>query len=421
MTGAQGGAVTPNAAVGTAATRIANLWWCSVPARLGRASRTLALLFVDGSYVLVWPVFAAAIVPVLFVAAFLAGALHPLMSDSLYSSSLLVLAALALPGLFGSGFGAWTVLGYALGDFVINRRAGDYVGCFDCNLAVDFARVREPMLLSYVLLAGLVVLVPFVAGTLRHQVLGRIEAAIRPSVIPRAVGQAISQGLLVMLWTTVFPPLIRPFFSWTGASPDTVAIRSVQVDGWVLIVLGAAAGACRILVESWASSRAERAAALRSCHARVNHVLPHRWPRLPLIVRAPLTGALVTLLVAGVIDDWLGAALLFVVFSLSVALRSAVGRVAPWSRLMNRVPLAIRLAVGAVASYLIGLAVVGAAGIGESFFPIVAASALAMPVMVLLLPPRTAPGAPRPGLHRRPPPAPATPAAPAAPAGGSSS
>jgi hypothetical protein len=400
---------TRPAAIVALQDKLVDLWWTRVPTALGRASRSVGLLFSDGLYVVAWPPVAAFLPPVLLLVGLVFGWLHPLADGELYSGSLLLLAAMTLIPQFGAAFGIWTGLGYVIGDFVLSRHPQASESCFLCvGVLNDIIRIREPMVLSYVLLLALIVFVPFMATTLRRVTLGRWDSGAGPWLIVRAGLQALIQGLLVLVWTNAYPPLIRPFFTWRGYFPDLPSITSVQVNGGVLVGLGIAGGLGRVLLEAWANrSQVGAAEAIRSRLAHIVGTVPRTWSRLPLVLSAAIRGALLTLLIAGLIDGWLEAALVFAVFAGSIVLRRALLRVPMWTELITRVPLVARLLIGAAASYGITTLVLENTSEQVAFYPVVISIAASVVVMALLLPSasppaRLSPGPPKPPAPNRP-------------------
>jgi hypothetical protein len=335
------------------------------------------------------------------------GWLHPLANGELYSGSLVLLILLALPGQFSAALGSWTLIGYVIGDFVLSGHSASAAACYQCNGLVDeLIRVREPMLLSYVLLFGLIAFVPFLATTLRRATVGRHPSGDLAWAALGVAVQAVVQGALVFVWTNAYPPLIRPIFTWVGSSPTIEVIAPVQTQGMVLVALGVFGGAGRALLETLVPRFSPgAAAAIATRQLRVVRAMPARAPRVAFWLSAPLGGAFLTLLTAGVIGSWLEAVLLFTVFTASFLLRRVVWRVPVWADLMRRIPLVVRLAAGAVASYAIATLVLQISSEQTSFFPLVISTALSVLVIALLLPASPTATATTTSLHGRSQPA----------------
>jgi hypothetical protein len=260
--------------------------------------------------------------------------------------------------------------------------------CYQCKGVVDeLIRVRGPMLLSYVLLFGLIAFVPFLATTLRRATIGRHARDDLPWAVVGVAVQGVIQGALVLVWTNAYPPLIRPIFTWVGSTPTIDVIQPVQAQGMVLVVLAVLGGAGRTLAEALAPRVSPSAAAAISARQlRIVRAMPARARLLPLWLSASLGAAFLTLLMAGVIGSWLEAALLFAVFTVSSLLRRFVRGLPAWAALMRRIPLVLRLAAGAGASYVIAIVVLRISSEQQSFFPLVISTALSVLVLALLLP-----------------------------------
>ena len=83
---------------------------------------------------------------------------------------------------------------------------------------------------------------------------------------------------------------------------------------------------------------------------------PPIYDRVPSAVRAIITAAISTALLAGLCATWLDAGAAFAAIALSQLVRTGA-RPLPigiWSRLMDRIPVLLRFAAGIVALYLVG-------------------------------------------------------------------
>jgi hypothetical protein len=92
---------------------------------------------------------------------------------------------------------------------------------------------------------------------------------------------------------------------------------------------------------------------------------------------------------AGLLASLVQAALLFVVLLIPLAIQALSARLAPVEWLAARVPVVLRVAVAAVAAYLIATVVVEPqVRSTASFFPMLASVTLSLMVAAVLLPHR---------------------------------
>lgn len=128
------------------AESLSRFWWVKLPLASRRLSRGLLAILLDGLYLMVWPPVAALTTPLVVVAGFLLGWLHPgsdltTQSPEAFSQSLAVLVLAVVVGAFSGHLGAGFLVGYAVGDF------------FLANTGWNVLEVRIPLLITYALLA----------------------------------------------------------------------------------------------------------------------------------------------------------------------------------------------------------------------------------------------------------------------------
>jgi hypothetical protein len=360
---------------------IARALWVRLPVAVSSVSRTLAAILADGAYLTRWPAVAVAGPPV----ALLYGvALSQTRLDSqvTFTYSLLGLVVVVVIAGLSAALGLSLLLGYAVCDFFL------FV-----HVSQD-ATLRPALLVSYLLLAVLTVLTPLSARLVRRRSLPdprRLGPAGRPL---DALLAAVIAGGLVFMWAEASAVLIRPVFVWTEAgSPTDEAIHPLQQFGWVLAVVAAVVAALRAELEAGAGTEAaaEIARGLRRRATR----------RLPPLVSAAIDGAFLTFLVGGLLDSWVEVPLvLAALFGISFLRRVGPSRLPVWPRLLSRIPMVIRLAVGVVATVFIGQAVISSQfALTQSLWP-VAASVVAGTLVVTALVPDIGMGRAQPGRGR---------------------
>jgi hypothetical protein len=332
-------------------------------------------LLADGSYLCAWPIVAAAAPPVALLVGLLAGWLHPL-GGATYTSSILVMAVLLVVGGLGSGLGSWLLAGYVLGDLL-------YPHPFSYrSLLWGLLHVRAPLLIAYLLLAVMVVLVPAVGQGAGRSLAAHLRSTGRGvRIVAAAVLQGTLQGALAWVWTHSVPTLIRPVYTWSGATPPTSAIQPLQERGLVLVVIAAALGVARPFLAAAAARRSPGAAAAPL-------PLPRRrrasWPAWISITARVLVTAFV---LAGIFTGWLDALGFAAAFVGLLLFRRWLARVEGWARLIVKVPILLRIGLGVGSAYLLGHWIVGTLWSRTStFLPILASTTLSLLVLAALLP-----------------------------------
>ncbi|MEN3310189.1 MAG: hypothetical protein V7603_6391 [Micromonosporaceae bacterium] len=342
--------------------------WRRLPELAARLSGTLRVVLRDGDYLLSWPVVAALAPPLALLLGLLLGAVHP---GPVFSSSLAVVLVLAAVAGTGAALGCLALVGYAVGDLALHRHAG--VGHpYGASVVDTLLRTDAAALDTYLVLAGLVVVAPLVATAVRQ----RGQRLVRPGTTRLAIGfvlAAVVQALLAYLWGQAAAYLIRPVWSFWNAAPDAGPIGILQHDGgWIALVTVLAVagrGALTLLAQRHPASPASPP------HLRFR--MPRRWPwPVPVALRA----AVFTLLLSGLTGTAPGAA---VVFALLVGLGALRYRVVPalesYVRVVDRVPLVLRVLACCLVAYLLAVVVVRpAVSRGTTSF---------LPVLVAVLPP----------------------------------
>jgi hypothetical protein len=325
-------------------------WWQGLPDRARSVSLTLAVVLGDGSYFRAWPAVGAVVPPAAMLVGFGLGALHP---GPVFSVSVVVLIILTVISALGAGPGAWTWLGFVVGDLLFADRSA----LPPTNLAV---RVLA-LVLEYLILWGLLVVGPLLAVSARRLQLG-LPARWRDSI-----GRWAGPVLLVLVqaaytfgWAHASAFMLRPLWSYAGSTPDIDDIRPLQVSApWLGLIAGVVAGG-----RLWLEHRAHRQSTPAPPPLR-----PPRKP-WPLPVRVVAQVLLLSLLLSGLVGTVLeGLALLLAVVLIVLTRLVVVPRLPRYLHLVNRIPRLVRIAVCLAVGFLLAqLIVVPAAASGEQSF-----------------------------------------------------
>jgi hypothetical protein len=268
-------------------------------------------------------------------------------------------------------------------------------------------RVAAPLLLSYLLLATLLVGTPLLALVARGTVTGLLSrTAARTRVVAGVSTAAVTAAVSAGLWTQAYPLLIRPVGVWGPfyGGPTRAGIEPVQGYWWAFALVAAIAAA------GWAWL-AEGSLRTRIIGRRFQPVVPPAIRRSPTISGGAvlMRAGLVLLLLGGLVPGWGHAAIAFAILSGAFLLQNLLlprTRAARWWT--ARMPVGVRLVVAGLVGWLLawqigrtaydtflGITVLST----DSFAPLLYASVVAIAGMAVLMPA----GVPQPGGPSEPP------------------
>jgi len=332
------------------------LWWGKLPREAGRLSPALGGALSDGAYLTAWPL-VAALAPVLALVIGVAlGSRRP-ESWVVPTSSIAMMAILVIVSGVGAALGAWLALGYAIGDFVLRSHPAP-AGHVAYGL-YTLAHVRAPLVIVYVVLAGLAVLVPLAS----RQLSGSRALGIRPgttnAATTRMVAHVVLAGLLTMAWLITAPILLHPVFTWQAVHPPAAIVPSRPI-AWMVALLAAGVALARDRLESIANTRPGYAHFEADARRSRPVPTPSSGRALPVELSLIMGAAIGTFLLSGLLQSFVDALLLGSVLLLFGVLRSVVNHVGSWTARMSRVPFTARLAASAVIGVLVARGVIGA-------------------------------------------------------------
>lgn len=343
--------------------RAAHTQWLGWPDRAGTRWPALQGVAGDGYFLLTIPLLAA-ILPVLaLVGGFLTGFAR-LGYEQVYTESLTVMVAAVALGAFSGQLGALAVVGFAAGDAISSLStdppAGTRVG--DPTFADVVVDRVLPLLITYLLLATVVVVLPRAA----RQLTGAVGRERR---IPLAIVWPLTGALVVLVlwiavsaWAAGAPTLIRPIFTFPGTNPTVAAIEPLQQHGGWLVAAGIVGAMLRhgwigvtLVPGPWRERLREAEDLPTGAVER-----PAASGGLARVVAADVVfAALATLCLAGVLEFAWSWIVTFAVLLVVRVLRSPLVRwpvLDGWKRLTARAPAWLRLVV----VWLIGRLVIDA-------------------------------------------------------------
>jgi hypothetical protein len=339
-----------------------HVWWVRLPRAGARVSSNLGATLVDGWWLALVRVLGAVATPIAFAAGLLIGWKHPGFT-TLPSESLTLLVVFTVVGLASAHLGLVLLGGFVVGDFflahtswtlptaIVNRH--DWWGG---PAVASFVHTRLPLLISYGVVAALMVKVPMgVKAITRPLVPDRAPLVLRVAIA--LVAEVLLAAVTVYLWAVAAPVLLRPVYTWMGRPPIVDAIRPLQEHATTLARVAAVVVAVRLVVQTatlaW-RPLAERAAQYERAmaHSLARPPIVDRWP--PAVRSFGIAGVL-ALLLSGLYESLAQGLLVFVVLLVFQLARVGVIPLPVhwWSRLLGHVPELVRFAAGVLVMYLV--------------------------------------------------------------------
>lgn len=333
MTNATG----PDARQAALFERLAIRMWIRIPRAAIRRFPALWGVAGDGHTMVALPPLAVLAPLLVTLGAFFVGA-QRVGYDVVYTESIAVMAAAVAVGTFSTQLGLLAVIGLGLGEQLVGDRHTTTRsrpfggGGFDGGVGGDIARVRLPMIITYLLLAVAVVVVPRTARAL-------VSAVGRWRRIPPSVAWPLASALFVVVvwiglrtWVAAAPTLVRPRFTWAGGPPTADAIQPIQDSGDELIAAGVMAAIGRQVLLGlalWWEPMRERVQAAEEDPvperaARAGNARPVASGLVRRLLGDVGAAVLATVVLAGVLEEaWLWVAAFSVFLSVRL-LRSGV-------------------------------------------------------------------------------------------------
>lgn len=370
---------------------LTNLWWVHLPRLFRRVAVTPALALTDGLYITALPSVAAFLSPIIFLLGMLFGWLHPGF-QMVFSESLPLLLLATLLGVLSGHLGMMFLAGFAVGDYFLFNPVWMFLeGSIFLNILYRFALVIE-----YVLLGMLTTQIPLVTKALLGQFYFVARWGKAASFIVALIGHVFLTVLLVYLWGQAVPVLIRPALAWAGQDTQRAAMTILQQAIWPLLVAAALASVVRMALQGMiALTPALSERIVTTGEAITASDITPLTERLPRVIRAFFAAAWGALLLSGLYTPWFslpdtlwidGVLVGFVIFVLQLLRLDVIPvPIGVWSRLMAKVPLLIRLTVGALIMLGLGAAVLPLFW-GPSFRPMLFLIIVGLVVFYLLNP-----------------------------------
>jgi hypothetical protein len=331
---------------------VAESLWVTQPLRLQRRYSSLRGVVGDWHGLALVPGVAVAAVIAVVVGFGMVGAFG-LGFEQVYSESLLLMATLIALGAFSGQLGVLGLVSFSLGDFFIGNRV--WTSPFSsASLPEQLIRLRLPLIISYLLLAVAVIVIPRLGKNIALGI-GQWRR------IPSDLAWLVSTPVVVLVswlglrtWASLAPTLMRPYFVWRGGQPTVEAIQVFQVETSQLVAAGVAATVLRQIVNALFIYLPPLAARLSALEARAHHALAGESgpisPREPTTASrwwADVLSALVaSLVLSGILETrlvWIGYFAAFLVVRLLRSGTIRFGLLNQWKMVAAKVPVVARL------------------------------------------------------------------------------
>ncbi|WP_199624426.1 hypothetical protein [Paenibacillus alkalitolerans] len=363
------------------AAKISGIWWVRVPLLARRLSTKLTHNLLDGFYLNAWPVVSAIAPPLVLLSGLAAGWLEP-ESRQVFSESLTLMMLMAAIGTMSAQLGMMFLLGYIAGDVFAGSALKDIIS--------SPILYGIPKIIEYAIMAILLIKFPVAIKMLAAEIkLPGIR--LKAKFVIAAILHVALTGVLVYLWTQATPVLLRPLFTWRGFDPTVRAMAPLQQHGMVIVVIAVTASAARMVIQGWTAFEANLSSKLdplqeRLLSAPVVQSLTENLNKWFLLIAATIWSCL---LLSGVYQSFFDAVVIAGVTFCLLGIRKGVIPLPLgfWARLMERIPLLIRLGIGFfIVHYLSQTLLAGLMGQTNTFRPVLYLTVVSMIIIFLLTP-----------------------------------
>ena len=297
----------------------------------------------------------------------------------------------AIVGMSSANLGLLFIAGFIFGDFFLHHTSWTQVG-WRRNEGVfeHVIKVRIPLLIEYGLLYILMVKIPMITKALSAQ-LRFSFLPLKASFSVAAALYVLLTGVLVYFWTQTVPVLIRPVFTWVSARPPAEATVPLQQYEWVIIFVAVVTAAIRMLLQGMTAFRSEVGKPLEQLERELKELPPVKslGDRINPWFLAAFAALWSVLMIAGVYKSWIDPVLIGALIFVLLAVRQQLIPVplGVWPKLMEKIPLLIRLVIGFILIKIISSAILeNMMRSTNTFRPLLLMTALSMLIIFLLTP-----------------------------------
>ena len=361
--------------------------WVDLSIRAQRISNGLTDILLDGLYLSTFPVVGEILSPLILLAGFLAGFLHPGFK-TVFSESLPFMIVAGSIGILSARLGLLFVSGFAIGDFFLVQRLASYPLHGPVR---NFLETRPSLIIEYVLLSLLLVWIPMVV----KEFLGTIRLPKKFSddqvFYVTLAGTATLTGLFVFFWTQAVPVLIRPVFAWNSIYFPVSMAKPLQESGYQLVAALVFVSLIRVFLQHLVLTTPKFSQTYLMFSEKLFKAKPviPITEQIPLLVRMLISSFWMVFLLSGLLSNWTQAVILAVVFAVFSVFRNGLVSLpfGPLARLTNKVPTIVRFIIGLVLVNLVANRAVLSRSANDGFEPILITIAISLAIFFLLTPP----------------------------------
>jgi hypothetical protein len=373
------------------ADRVTYFWSVTLPHWLDPWAPRFADAFADGAWAAAWRGMSG-IAPLLALAVgFLVPQVWPGMR-TVYTESLLFMVLIIVGAILSGPVGVMMLLGHIIAMLVWGS-TGVPLRTRNQQWLDYFVRREGSLLISYLLLAIPAIMVPRQARWMAEEAPLPVKASDTARVATQAILYGVGCGLLIYLWCQAVPALIRPIFTWLGMAPRVEAILPLQ-QGWQWLVSAAAlAPIARLLAEWMATSDSSRASVITALREQ-RWSNPDRrgefWLNIPVLVRIILRSAVITLVLAGIYQQWIDALLVAIVIIFFDTWRAGLIAYFPewWEQTITKLPALLRLVTALSFGFVLSYWIITRQWSGDTFRPVLWATVSTLLIFYFLFPQR---------------------------------
>jgi hypothetical protein len=325
------------------------MWfWTRLPALVRRVAGFPAAALLDGVYLWEWPGVARYASGVALTLGAVIAWQHPGYRYVFTESLPLLLFVVAL-GVFSGHLGTLFLAGFVAADAILFRDILE-----TSRPLMRAFNLSGALVIQYGLLAAVLMALPVVTKALLTSLVRSRFDPVRVAVA--VIGHVLITAGLTYAWVNSVPLLMRPMFTWQRMDPTAAAAVPLQQDGVYVVMVAAAASMVRILLEAWLAGRPTNDPIL--VVEQAGRALSSTQPlseRLPAAARIGLRAGWTVLMFSGMYGGWGDASIILALVAVLSAIRFQIIRIPllRWSRLMDRIPVLVRILAGTALVYVI--------------------------------------------------------------------
>ncbi|PTM57536.1 hypothetical protein C8J48_0084 [Desmospora activa DSM 45169] len=355
----------------------------------------MPLTMTDGFHLTAWPRWGSLLPLVSLTTGLLFGWLN-LGYEYIYSESILFLTVAVIFGIFSAHLGIMFLIGFTFGEFILSLDWFSTPRIGRDGIVQNIFLHRVPLLISYGLLAVLMVKIPVLTKQLLAQIHPPQGLSRKTKTTLVMIGHSLLTAVMVYFWIQIMPVLIRPVFTWISRNPSVKAVETFQVYGFWLVFVAVFISLFRVYLQSLTTYQRELRKRIDTLERTFEQRLMEKPEVIPLRdrlhpwVHTILVSVMLTLVLSGLYESWIDAILLssFILFLQAARIRLIPVPLGKWPQWIERVPLLYRLIIGFVVILFLSHQIMNFfySSSLQTFRPVILLTGLAMFIAFLLNP-----------------------------------